>query len=319
MKQMKTIFLSHPHGLNKESSSPKVMALGYFDGVHIGHQTVIQTAKKIADEKGIASAVMTFHPHPSVVLKKDRAVHFALTPLHDKIAAIESLGVDILYVVDFKEEFAQLLPQMFVDEYIININVKHVVAGFDFTYGKLGKGTMETIPFHSRNQFSQTEIQKVEVDCEKVSSTNIRGLLQGGHVSEISCLLGRPYKIKGEVVHGEKRGGSIGFPTANIDVQESYQIPKVGVYAVRMKVKDEWYNGVCNIGFKPTFHQDMDIASIEVHLFDFTENIYGENVELEFANRIRDEQKFNGIDQLITRIKVDVKEAKELLVGRVTN
>jgi riboflavin kinase/FMN adenylyltransferase len=316
---MKTIFLSHPHELNKETSSPKVMAFGYFDGVHIGHQTVIQTAKRIADEKGIASAVMTFHPHPSVVLKKDRAVQFALTPLQDKISAIESLGVDELYVVDFKEEFAQLLPQMFVDEYIIRLNVKHVVAGFDFTYGKLGKGTMETLPFHSRNQFSQTVIQKIEMDSEKVSSTYIRHLLQNGNVSKISILLGRPYKIKGKVVHGEKRGRTIGFPTANIDVQESYQIPKVGVYAVRVKVRDEWFNGVCNIGFKPTFHQKMDIASIEVHLFEFTENIYDEHVELLFVNRIRDEQKFNGIDQLIARINVDVKEAKEYLVGRVTN
>jgi riboflavin kinase/FMN adenylyltransferase len=319
MNQMKTIFISHPHKLNKETSSPKVMAFGYFDGVHIGHQTVIQTAKKMATEKGLLSAVMTFHPHPSVVLKRDQAVHFALTPLVDKIAAIESLGVDELYVVDFKEEFAQLLPQQFVDEYIIQLNVKHVVAGFDFTYGRMGKGTMETLPFHSRNQFTQTTIQKVELDSEKVSSTYIRKLLQEGHVNKISTLLGRPYKIKGKVIHGEKRGRTIGFPTANIDVQDSYQIPKVGVYAVRMNIKGEWMNGVCNIGYKPTFHQDRAVASIEVHLFDFTDNIYDENIELLFIHRIRDEQKFNGINELISRINVDIREAKEFLLGRVTN
>lgn len=316
---MKTIFISHPHEIKQENSSPKVMALGFFDGVHIGHQKVIGTAKQIADEKRVKSAVMTFYPHPSIVLKKENAVHYAITPLNDKISEIERLGIDELYVVEFKEEFAQLLPQEFVDEYIIKLNVKHVVAGFDFTYGRMGKGTMETLPFHSRNQFTQTIVPKVERDDEKVSSSFIRKLLQDGDVKRITSLLNRPYNIKGKVIHGEKRGSSIGFPTANIAATEDYYIPKIGVYAVRMKVKDVWYNGVCNVGKKPTFHQDLKEVSIEVHLFNFKEMIYGDLIELSFLYRIRDEHKFSGIDELVERINMDVKEAKELLVGRVTN
>ncbi|KAA0547891.1 bifunctional riboflavin kinase/FAD synthetase [Bacillus sp. BGMRC 2118] len=316
---MKTIFISHPHEIKLENSLPKVMALGFFDGVHIGHQKVIGTAKQIADEKGIKSAVMTFYPHPSIVLKKENAVHFAITPLNDKISEIERLGIDELYVVEFKEQFAQLLPQEFVDDYIIELNVKHVVAGFDFTYGRMGKGTMETLPFHSRNQFTQSVVPKVEKDDEKVSSTSIRNLLEEGEVSTISSYLGRPYKIKGKVIHGEKRGSSIGFPTANIAPLDDYYIPKIGVYAVKMKIKEEWYNGVCNVGKKPTFHESSKAISIEVHVFDFNDKIYGESIELSFLQRIRDEQKFSGIDQLVERIKIDSKIAKEILIGRVTN
>jgi riboflavin kinase/FMN adenylyltransferase len=287
------------------------MAFGYFDGVHVGHQKVILAAKELAEEKGIKSAVMTFHPHPSIVLRKESAIHYAITPLHEKIEEIEKLGIDELYIVNFTEEFAQLLPQQFVDEYIIGLHVKHVVAGFDFTYGKMGKGTMETLPFHSRGQFKQSIIEKVVIDKEKVSSTNIRELLQAGNMNEISYLLGRHYKIRGTVVHGEKRGSTIGFPTANIEMDEPYQLPRTGVYAIEMNVNGQSHKGVCNIGYKPTFHKQMNEKSIEAHLFDFDNNIYGEIVQLMFSYRIRDEQKFNGIDELVSRIKVDVKEAKE--------
>ncbi|MBM7659316.1 riboflavin kinase/FMN adenylyltransferase [Bacillus mesophilus] len=308
---METIYLSHPPKIANKMQAQKVMAFGYFDGVHIGHQKVILTAKELAGQKGIKSAVMTFHPHPSVILRKEQAIQHMLTPLHEKIEAIEKLGIDELYIVDFSEEFSQLLPQEFVDEYIINLNVKHVVAGFDFTYGKMGKGTMETIPFHSRGQFTQTVIDKVHLQSEKISSSYIRKLLENGQVNEIPNLLGRFYNIRGKIVHGEKRGSTIGFPTANIGLVEPYHLPKTGVYAVELNVLGEYYKGVCNIGYKPTFHQKLTEKSIEVHLFDFDQNIYGESVELIFHNRIRDEQKFNGIQELVTRIHEDVKEAKE--------
>jgi riboflavin kinase/FMN adenylyltransferase len=308
---VETIYLSHPPHIATEIQAQKVMAFGYFDGVHIGHQKVILTAKELAKQNGMRSSVMTFHPHPSVVLRKEHAIHHMLTPLHEKIEAIEKLGIDELYIVNFSEAFSQLLPQEFVDDYIINLNVKHVVAGFDFSYGKMGKGTMETIPFHSRGQFTHTVIDKVHLQSEKISSSYIRNLLENGQVKDIPDLLGRFYKIRGKVVHGEKRGSTIGFPTANIELQEPYHLPKTGVYAVELYVLGEYYRGVCNIGYKPTFHQKLTEKSIEVHLFDFEQNIYGESVELIFHNRIRDEQKFNGIQELVVRIHVDVKETKE--------
>jgi riboflavin kinase/FMN adenylyltransferase len=308
---MELIHLTHPHQLKKEEIEPTVMALGYFDGVHLGHQKVIQTAKDIAKERGCKSAVMTFHPHPSVVLGKKEAHVEYITPLSVKVQILEQMRIDILYVVKFDEAFASLLPQQFVDDYIIGLNVKHVVAGFDFTYGRLGKGTMETLPFHARGEFTQTMIEKVELHEEKVSSTLLRKMIREGSVKDIPAVLGRFYTIEGTVVHGDKRGRQIGFPTANVEVTDEFILPPIGVYAVRMKVNDTWYNGVCNIGYKPTFQKDETKLSVEVHLFGFNEDIYGKAVTVEWHMRIREEKKFNGIDELVAQISKDKARAEE--------
>jgi riboflavin kinase / FMN adenylyltransferase len=308
---MKTLFISHPHHMNKNELPPTVMALGYFDGVHLGHQQVIKTAKQIADEKGYKSAVMTFDPHPSVVLgRKEKHVHF-ITPLKEKERLIAELGIDYLYVVEFTPKFAELLPQQFVDQYIIDFHVKHVVAGFDFTYGRLGKGTMETLPFHSRGQFSQTVVPKLSFQEEKISSTYIRQLLKNGDVDQLPSLLGRFYEIKGIVIDGEKRGRTIGFPTANIEPIDDYLLPALGVYVVKIQIDGQTYEGVCNIGYKPTFHQTQaDRPNIEVHIFDFTKEIYGETVTLEWHKRLRSEKKFAKIDELIAQIQRDKEAAR---------
>lgn len=306
---MKLIHLTHPHQLKEEE--PSVMALGYFDGIHLGHQEVILTAKRIAEERGFKSAVMTFYPHPSVVLRRAEAHVESITPLKMKEDIIANLGIDILYIVKFDEAFAKLLPQQFVDDYIIRLQVKHVVAGFDFTYGRLGKGTMETLPFHARGEFTQTVIEKVEFQEEKISSTLLRSLIREGKMEEIPSILGRHYRVEGTVVHGDKRGRQIGFPTANIALNDDYILPPVGVYAVRLKVKERWYPAVCNIGYKPTFEQDEKVLSIEVHVFEFQEEIYDECVEVEWHIRIRAEQKFNGIAELVAQIQRDKEKAQQ--------
>ncbi len=308
---VKLIHLTHPHQLQKEEIEPTVMALGYFDGIHLGHQQVIQTAKRIAEEQGYQSAVMTFHPHPSVVLRKNNAHVEYITPLSIKEKIIADLGIDTLYVVKFDETFAGLLPQQFVDDYIIELNVKHVVAGFDYTYGRLGKGTMETLPFHSRGEFTQTVIEKIQFQDEKVSSTLLRKLIREGDMEAVPAILGRPYTVKGTVVHGDKRGRQIGFPTANVALAEEYILPPVGVYAVRMNVQNKWHAGVCNIGYKPTFNQEEKKLSIEVHLFNFDGDIYGETVEVEWYIRIREEKKFNGIAELVAQIAKDKQKAEQ--------
>ncbi|CAM4020442.1 riboflavin biosynthesis protein RibF [Bacillus manliponensis] len=308
---MKVIHLTHPHGLNKIELAPTVMALGYFDGIHVGHQRVIQTAKQIADEQGYKSAVMTFHPHPSVVLGKKEAHVKYITPLRIKEKVIANLGIDTLYVVKFDLTLANLLPQQFVDDYIIGLHVKHVVAGFDYSYGRLGKGTMETLPFHARGEFTQTVIEKVQFQEEKVSSTLLRKHIRNGEMEQIPSVLGRFYTVEGIVVHGDKRGRQIGFPTANVALQDEYLLPPTGVYAVKMKVNNEWYEGVCNIGYKPTFKENEKQLSIEVHLFAFQRDIYDELVEIEWHMRIREEKKFNGIDELVTQITKDKKTAED--------
>lgn len=308
---VKLIHLTHPHEQNKIELPPTVMALGFFDGIHLGHQRVIRTAKKVADERGYKSAVITFHPHPSVVLGKKEAHVEYITPLSIKEKVIADLGIDMLYVVKFDESFAGLLPQQFVDEYIIGLNVKHVVAGFDYSYGRLGKGTMETLPFHARGEFTQTVIEKVEFQEEKVSSTALRKLIRNGEMEQIPSILGRAYTVEGTVVHGDKRGRQIGFPTANVALSDEYLLPPVGVYAARLKVHDEWHDGVCNIGYKPTFKEDERKLSIEVHLFHFNEDIYNQVVTIEWHMRIREEKKFNGIDELVTQIAKDKRTAQE--------
>lgn len=177
---VEVITIHHPHHLQKENFEPMAMALGYFDGVHLGHQRVIQTAKRIAEEKGIKSAVMTFDPHPSVILRREVQHIEYITPLEEKMELVNKLGIEYLFVVKFSHPFADLLPQEFIDQYIIGLNVVHLVAGFDYSYGKMGKGTMETIPFHSRGKFDYTTVPKLTNGKEKVSSTLIRSFIKEG-------------------------------------------------------------------------------------------------------------------------------------------
>lgn len=281
------------------------MALGYFDGVHRGHQKVILEAKKHAKEKGLQSAVMTFDPHPSVVLRKNVGRVQYITPLAAKIKIIEDLGVDYLFIVNFTADFANLLPQEFIDQFVIDLNVKHVVAGFDFSYGRMGKGTMETLPFHSREKFTFTVVEKFTCGDEKVSSTRIRQYIKEGKTAELPELLGRYYLTTGFVIHGDKRGRTIGFPTANVETNEDYILPPLGVYAVKIKIGEHWYQGVCNVGYKPTFNKEALRVSVEVHVFDFTKYIYDEFVIIEWHQYLRKEQKFSGIEELVSQIERD--------------
>ncbi|MDZ5669638.1 bifunctional riboflavin kinase/FAD synthetase [Bacillus stercoris] len=307
---MKTIHITHPHHLMKEEQTKSVMALGYFDGVHLGHQKVIGTAKEIAEEKGLTLAVMTFHPHPSHVLGRDKEPKDLITPLEDKINQIEQLGTEILYVVKFNEVFASLSPKQFIDQYIIGLNVQHAVAGFDFTYGKYGKGTMETMPADLDGKAECTMVEKLTEQDKKISSSYIRTALQNGDVELANVLLGQPYFIKGIVIHGDKRGRTIGFPTANVGLNNSYIVPPTGVYAVKAEVNGEVYNGVCNIGYKPTFYEKRpEQPSIEVNLFDFDQEVYGAAIKIEWYKRIRSERKFNGIKELTEQIEKDKQEA----------
>ncbi len=305
---MKTIYLEYPINQNLQPKDT-VVALGYFDGVHLGHQTVIKTAKSIAERNGWLTSVMTFHPHPAVVLGKANHIP-AITPLEEKGKFIEELGVDIMYVVRFNEAFSKLSPQEFVDEYLIGLSVRHVVAGFDYTYGRFGKGTMETMPKHSRGKFEVTTIEKVAKHNEKVSSTLIRSLIGEGNVEVLPEYLGRYYEMTGEVVTGEQRGRTIGFPTANLSVSPEYVVPKTGVYAVKVKYKDKTYNGILNLGYKPTFHEEWPEPTLEVHILDFNQNIYGERLTIEWRKRLRDEKKFSSADELIKQIHEDKKAAE---------
>jgi len=254
--------------------------------------------------------VMTFDPHPSIVLGGRKEKVFYITPLQLKINILKELGVDTVFVVQFTSDFAKLTPEEFINYFIRDLNVVHVTAGFDYSFGAFGKGNMDTMQELSNGDYGVTVVDKLTDDEEKISSTRIRKSLQAGDMEEVYHLLGRPYAVPGIVVHGDKRGRTIGFPTANIQSQEGSFIPATGVYAVRILVQDEWYDGVCNVGYKPTFKNPEDKQlSIEVHILDFNKNIYGEEVVVGWYKRIRSEQKFDGIESLKAQIEKDKQEA----------
>ncbi|GER65669.1 riboflavin biosynthesis protein [Weizmannia acidilactici] len=310
---MKVLTVHHPHSFRPGDFPPLAIALGYFDGIHLGHQKVIRTAREIAEQNGWKSAVMTFEPHPSVVLGKKKEGIELITPLGDKIKLIEALGIDYLFIVRFTSSFANLLPQQFVDQYLAVLGAKHVVAGFDYTYGKFGKGNMGNLPEYANGRFTITTVGKVVLENseEKVSSTLIRTKIREGKVRDVERLLGRYYEIKGVVVHGEKRGRQLGFPTANIQLPDPYMLPPNGVYIVQMMVGDVWHNGLCSVGYNPTFkNPDEYEKTTEVYLLDFSETIYGEEVIVRWLRRIREEKKFDRVEDLIEEMKRDEQAAR---------
>ncbi len=306
---MDVIQLKYPHQLVK-NGGPYSLAVGFFDGVHLGHQQVIKTAIKHAEEKGCKSAVMTFDPHPSIVLGGRNEKVFYITPLDQKIEKLKELGVDTVFVVNFTSDFAKLSPKDFVEYFIKDLRVVHVTAGFDFSFGSFGKGNMELMKQLGGTDFDVTVVEKFEQEEDKVSSTRIRKALQDGDMEQAHRLLGRPFEVPGIVVHGDKRGRTLGFPTANVQHHEGSFVPSTGVYAVKILVQNEWLDGVCNVGYKPTFKDPNNKQlSIEVNIFNFDKNIYGEQVVVAWYKRIRSEQKFNGVEALIAQIEQDKKAA----------
>ncbi|AWE06720.1 bifunctional riboflavin kinase/FAD synthetase [Lysinibacillus sp. 2017] len=310
---MNVIHLKYPHQLAQETNKLAFsLAVGFFDGVHKGHQAVINSAKEKAQQLGVQSAVMTFDPHPSIVLGRRNEKVFYITPLTQKLDTLKKLNVDTVFVVNFTSDFAKLTPEEFIKHFILDLNVKHVTAGFDFSFGAFGKGNMETMKQLSNGQFGVTIVEKQADTEEKISSTRIRNYLQDGQMEQVRTLLGRAFEVPGIVVHGDKRGRTMGFPTANVQAMGGCYIPATGVYAVKILVQNEWYNGVCNVGYKPTFkNPDEKQLSIEVHILNFDKNIYGEEVVVGWYKRIRSERKFDGINALIEQIELDKQEAIE--------
>lgn len=310
---MNVIHLKYPHQLNqKQHSESYSLAVGFFDGVHKGHQAVIQRAKDKAQELGIKSALMTFDPHPSVVLGGRNEKVFYITPLAQKLDTLTNLGVDTVFVVNFTSDFAKLTPEQFIQHFITDLNIVHVTAGFDFSFGAFGKGNMEMMKQLGHGKFGVTIVERQADITDKISSTRIRKSLQDGNMEQVRSLLGRAFEVPGIVIHGDKRGRTMGFPTANVQPMEGCYIPATGVYAVKILVQNEWYNGVCNVGYKPTFkNPDEKQLSVEVHILNFDKNIYGEEVVVGWYKRIRSERKFNGIDALIQQIELDKQQAIE--------
>lgn len=299
---MKTIKI----GLNQipEFDKPLALATGYFDGFHLGHQALVNKAKEVAQKNNYATAVLSFHPNPLVTLGKMKEEKF-LTSLKDREQILETMGVDYFLILDFTLETANLLPENFVHLFMIGMGVKEVVCGFDFFFGRKGMGNGEFLKQYS-DYFHVTIIGQVAMDKKKISSTRIIKLLQEGQIEKVNQLLTRPYHISGKVIAGRQRGRLMGFPTANI-AYGSYYLPHFGVYGVVIKVAGQQKYGMCNVGLNPTF-RDIDHPSMEVHIFDFNEDIYNQEAEVDFYCFTRPDQVFHSMEELMIQLSKDREE-----------
>ncbi len=279
---------------------------GTFDGVHLGHQKILQILKKEAASIDGESVVMTFWPHPRTVVSQDSQDLKLLSTIEEKIDLLEKFGVQHLLLVPFTREFSELSSDDFVQKILINkIGTKKLIIGYDHRFGKNREGSFEYLQNNSSKfGINIQEIPKQEIENLTISSTKIRESLLNGEIEVANELLGRLYSFHGIVVKGRQLGRTIGFPTANVQVSEAYKlIPSNGVYAVKVFLRNSWYSGMMNIGNRPTV--DGIGRTQEVNIFDFKDDIYGEKIQVELVSYIRKEIKFNDITLLKAQILLD--------------
>ena len=285
---------------------PICSAIGFFDGLHIGHMALVNEVKRVSEQKGYKKALMTFEHYPLYVLGKIKEEKY-LTSMNDRISLLEKEGLDYLFIVKFTKEVAALSPEDFINQYLIDLHVKHIVCGFDFRFGKYNAGN--TMTLQACQQFNVSVIPEVLYKGEKISSTRIRHVLEQGNIEEMNELLGRKYCVSGEVIKGRRIGHAIGFPTANVDYQ-SYFLPCHGVYIVKVYVHGQGYMGMCNIGYNPTFTA-LDKPSLEVNILDFDGDIYHQYMIVEFYCLIRKEKPFASKEELIAQLYEDKQKVRE--------
>lgn len=290
---------------------PIVIGIGQFDGLHKAHLTIIGKVKEIAKEKKAASAIMTFDPHPDFILGK-RVDESYITPLEKKIQILGEIGIDYLFIVNFTLEVASMESVEFIKRYLNPLPLDTIVVGFDYKYGRRGLGTVETLKEHTKPAVVVHIVEEILYKDSKMGATLIRELLVKGDVETVKEILERYYSISGIVSEGGKVGRILGFKTANIELSERYQELKSGVYGVIVRVKGVKHLGICNIGNNPTINTVARLR-LEVHIMDFDEDIYGEEIAVDFVYRIRDELWFPKIEDLIEQIKCDRLDALEKL------
>ncbi len=294
-----------------------VVTQGTFDGVHLGHQKILKQLRSIADQEDGETVLLTFFPHPRLVLQPEDNTLKLLESLEEKVEHLEQQGIDHVLILPFTREFSRMDAEDFVRDILVNaIGTKVMVVGYDHRFGRNREGNFQELQRLSETyDFRVEEIAARDIDEVTVSSTKIRKALLSGDLETANAFLGYPYRVKGEVVTGHKKGKRIGFPTANIRVDDEYKlIPGDGVYAVEADVDGERFKGMANIGNQPTF-QDRNHA-FEVHLFHFSRDIYGARIEVIFRHRLRDEMKFESVEALRSQLEKDKFAALDKLSGR---
>ncbi|MDP3927676.1 MAG: bifunctional riboflavin kinase/FAD synthetase [Bacteroidota bacterium] len=300
------------------TSFPKItnaiVTQGTFDGVHIAHQVILKQLKEIAQVKGGETVLITFDPHPRTVLfPEDHGLQLLNTP-EEKIALLEKEGIDHLVILPFTKEFSRLSSLDFIKDILLDaIGTKYLVIGYNHRFGKNREGSFEHLKDYAPTYgFEILEISAQDLDEVAVSSTKIRNALQQGDVALASRFLGHPYAIDAKVVEGKQLGRTIGYPTANLFIEHPLKlIPQDGVYAVWVLVQDKKYGGMLNIGNNPTVA--LKGRSIEVNIFNFSETIYNQNISVQFVDKIREEEKFNSLQELKTRLELDKLQALKIL------
>lgn len=296
-----------------------ILTLGTFDGIHPGHLMIIDKLVRCSKEKGCRNVVITFYPHPRTVLGNSNSVK-VLTTQEEKISLLKKLGVENLLVIKFTKVFASIDAKEFIYDYLINgIGLKEVVLGYDHHFGKGRSGNIALLKeIGAKENFIVTPAESFIIDGEIVSSTKIRSALSEGDIPRANKLLGRNYSFSGKVVEGDKRGRTLGFPTANIRISsEDKLLPAIGIYAVRIKIDNQVHNGLLSIGKRPTFYSDGETIT-EVYIYNFDREIYGQIVTVELIERLRGEEKFSSAKELINQMNKD-KENGQKIFNKLNN
>jgi riboflavin kinase/FMN adenylyltransferase len=289
-----------------------VVTIGTFDGVHRGHRTIIEAVTGKAREIGGRSLVITFHPHPQVVLRKTGDSVPLLTTIDERIDELQKLGIDAMVVLSFTAEFAATPWQQFCTELVTEVGVAHMIVGHDHAFGKNREGNVESLKmFGDEHGFGVQEIGPLLIGEDAISSTKIRRALLAGDIQKATEYLGRPYSLYGTVVGGDGRGRELGIPTANIrPLSQEKLIPADGVYCMNVDIDAEAFGGMANIGVRPTFTEGS-ARTIEVNIFNFERDIYEQTVKVEFRKFVRSEQKFGSKDEFLRQLEEDRKVCLE--------
>jgi riboflavin kinase/FMN adenylyltransferase len=289
-----------------------VLALGNFDGVHLGHQRLLESGLEIARKRGLGLSVLLFEPHPLKLLFPERMIGL-LTTSEQRLRLLEELGIDTVYLLPFTHQMAAMTPEKFVSEIILQVGAQYVVVGFNYSFGSQGKGTPEDLQsLGDKYGFGVSVLQAQTMAGQVISSSSIRKALLEGDVRQVQIMLGRYPCLYGKVVKGEQRGRTLGYPTANLEFHEDLLIPKRGSYAVWTEFDGKKILGMMNIGMKPTFHDEY-MTTIEVHFFDFQGDLYQQELNLNIVERLRDERKFSGVGELLEQLNKDAIQAKRIL------
>ncbi len=304
MKVYYNLFDTEP--LNEESN----VTIGMFDGIHLGHKKVLNELMHFEGKKNI---VISFSNHPSAYFNPERKYKL-LFDVNEKLEFFQEIGIDIVYLIEFNEKIAQYPAYNFVDEILIKkLNCKNLILGYDNRFGKSREGTIDFVQQNFSNQINAIKVEPYVLDNEIVSSSIIKEFISKGLIQKGNKFLGFNYFVNGRVISGKKLGSQIGFPTANLGIDEYKLIPSFGVYLVRVHIDDNLFFGVTNIGVRPTVNSNPDNVNIETHVFEFNEDIYQKIIRVEFLSKLRDEKKFGSLDELKNQISMDIQTGKELI------